>query len=438
VRNAVARFENVSRKFIIHHQKARSLQESLVNLFHRRNGTTEEFWALRDVSFELYPGETLGIIGANGSGKSTILKMLTRILEPTAGKVTVQGKVSALIELGAGFHQDLTGRENIFLNGSILGLSRREMAGKFDEIVAFSELERFIDTPIKHFSSGMYARLGFAVAVSVDPEILIIDEVLSVGDEIFQRKCMERIEEFRRHGKTIIFVSHDLAAVEKLCDRVIWMQNGTAVVQGAAALTVQSYLADSQRRDEQSRAVDHQVVVEQHQKGVQASNRDTDVAKISDVKLTTAEREERYTFRTGETLVARMHYWLEDPTAEHVIAVELRRADGLLIATLSCDIEGRSTFKPSHNNVIEVEIPALPVLAGSYELTTSIRRRLTRSQSSWPVTGPTCRFSVWADLDQTGIVVLSHRWSSPTRDLAPTGSDHQPLNGVGVAPRAST
>ncbi|MDA8218119.1 MAG: ABC transporter ATP-binding protein, partial [Dehalococcoidales bacterium] len=227
------KLEGVSKRFILHHERSRSFQEALVNLFRRRNGSREEFWALKNVSFEVRRGETLGLIGHNGSGKSTVLKLITRILEPTTGSIAVGGKVSALIEVGAGFHPDLTGRENVYLNGSILGIGRREMNSKLEEIIAFSELERFIDTPVKHYSSGMYARLGFSVAISVDPDILIVDEVLAVGDQSFQQKCIDRINHFRRIGKTMLFVSHSLPTVEKVCDRVIWLDHGLIMAEGA-------------------------------------------------------------------------------------------------------------------------------------------------------------------------------------------------------------
>lgn len=240
---AAVRLEHVSKRFILHHEKARSFQDALVNFFHRRNGSREEFWALKDVSFEVRRGEMLGIIGQNGSGKSTILKLITRILEPTAGRIAVDGKVSALIELGAGFHPDLTGRENIYLNGSILGLSRKEMNRKFDQIVAFSELERFIDTPVKHYSSGMYMRLGFSVAIHVEPDTLIIDEVLAVGDEAFQQKCLDKIEGFRRAGGTIVFVSHAMEQVERLCDRVVWLDQGQVREIGAPGAVIDAYAA---------------------------------------------------------------------------------------------------------------------------------------------------------------------------------------------------
>jgi lipopolysaccharide transport system ATP-binding protein len=202
---------------------------------------SQEFWALRDVSFELGQGNSLGIIGPNGSGKSTTLKLLSRILKPDQGTLEVNGRYGALIELGAGFHPDLTGRENVYLNGTILGMKRAEIAKKFDAIVAFAELEEFLDTPVKRYSSGMYARLGFSVAAHVDPEVLIVDEVLSVGDYHFQEKCFARMREFTRNGTTLIFVSHNLTAVGALCKTALLLHRGTPVYQGDVQDAIKTY-----------------------------------------------------------------------------------------------------------------------------------------------------------------------------------------------------
>ena len=236
-------FQGVSKRFTIHHERARSFQDLLIRRF-RQNDASEEFWALRDVSFTVAPGAALGVVGANGSGKSTLLKLMTRILAPTHGAVSVTGRVSALLELGAGFHPELSGRDNVFLNASILGLRRRDVAARFDDIVRFAELERFIDIPVKHYSSGMYARLGFAVAINVDPEILLIDEVLSVGDEAFQERCLQEIRRFHRAGKTLVLVSHDLAAIRSLCTEVMWLHDGRIAAHGASGAVVGQYLAE--------------------------------------------------------------------------------------------------------------------------------------------------------------------------------------------------
>lgn len=236
------KLDGISKRFMLHHDRPRSFQDFVINFFHRRNGSQEEFWALHDVSFDVQQGETFGIIGPNGSGKSTILKLITRVLEPTTGAITVNGKTSALIELGAGFHPDLTGRENVFLNGSILGIGRKEMERRFDDIVSFAELEQFIDTPVKHYSSGMYMRLGFAVAINVNPDILIIDEVLAVGDLRFQERCLDVMRGFQRDGKTIILVTHDIVTVRSFCTRAMLVYKGSPVEEGDVIQVTDRYV----------------------------------------------------------------------------------------------------------------------------------------------------------------------------------------------------
>jgi homopolymeric O-antigen transport system ATP-binding protein len=203
----------------------------------------EEFWALRDVSFEVNQGEVVGIIGRNGAGKSTLLKILSRITEPTEGRVTLRGRVASLLEVGTGFHPELTGRENIFLNGAILGMTRAEIKRKFDEIVAFAEVEKFLDTPVKRFSSGMYVRLAFAVAAHLEPEILLVDEVLAVGDVEFQKKCLGKMQDVSRGGRTVLFVSHNMAAIEALCNRVIYVEQGQIAADGPGTSPIRDYLA---------------------------------------------------------------------------------------------------------------------------------------------------------------------------------------------------
>lgn len=219
----------VGKRFLIHHQRATSLKERFLQT---RRSQAEEFWALRDIDLDIHGGETVGLIGANGSGKSTLLKLLAGILEPTAGTVRVRGRVASLLELGAGFNGELTGRENIYLNASILGLTRREINRNFDSIVDFSGLEQFIDNQVKHYSSGQYVRLGFAIAVHVEPDILLVDEVLAVGDEAFQAKCLAKITEFQEQGCTILFVTHALDLVPRLCNRGLVLDHGRVLHDG--------------------------------------------------------------------------------------------------------------------------------------------------------------------------------------------------------------
>lgn len=230
---------DVSKRFRLYRERNQSFKATAMR---GRRSSYDELWALRNISLEVAPGRTFGLIGDNGSGKSTLLKCLAKILVPDRGQVQVRGRVAALLELGSGFHPELTGRQNVYLNGTILGLSRRELERRFDDIVAFAGLEQAIDQPVKNYSSGMYARLGFAVATSVDPEVLLIDEVLAVGDATFQRRCAERISELRGQGRTIVLVSHASDSIRALCDEVLWLEKGRAVGQGPTSAVLDRYL----------------------------------------------------------------------------------------------------------------------------------------------------------------------------------------------------
>jgi ABC-type polysaccharide/polyol phosphate transport system ATPase subunit len=258
----VLKVQNVSKRFS-RGEMHDSLRDFVPSLFARLSGrartgsvTSKDFWALQDVSFELNRGEAFGIIGANGAGKSTILKLITGIMKPTTGRVELNGRLSALIEVGAGFHPDLTGRENIYLNGTILGMRRAEIDRKFDAIVEFSGLADFIDTPVKRYSTGMYARLGFSVAAHVDPDILIVDEVLSVGDIVFQNRCLEKMNRIIHSGATVIFVSHNLRAIAELCPRSILLEHGKVTATGPSQEVLRAYLESSGQEGRRARSKD--------------------------------------------------------------------------------------------------------------------------------------------------------------------------------------
>ena len=252
--DTIIQVENLSKKYILGHQQEgsssyKSLRETIANgvgsLFKGRSearAAQEEFWALKDVSFEIKQGDRVGIIGRNGAGKSTLLKVLSRITEPTDGSIRIKGRIASLLEVGTGFHPELTGRENIFLNGAILGMSKVEITRKFDEIVAFAEVEKFLDTPVKRYSSGMYVRLAFAVAAHLEPEILIVDEVLAVGDAQFQQKCLGKMEDVGREGRTVIFVSHNIGTITQLCTQAIYLKQGQMVSMGSTNEVVSNYL----------------------------------------------------------------------------------------------------------------------------------------------------------------------------------------------------
>ena len=249
--NPIIRVDQVSKQYRIGGREAayQTLRDSINSALRppwkwRRSNNSETLWALQDVSFEITPGEVVGIIGRNGAGKSTLLKVLSRITEPTDGRIDLYGRVGSLLEVGTGFHPELTGQENIYLNGSILGMRRSEIEKKFDEIVSFAEVEKFVNTPVKHYSSGMYLRLAFAVAAHLEPEILIVDEVLSVGDVNFQKKCLGKIGDIARAGRTVLFVSHNLGAVAQLCSRGIVLKNGRTVFDGEATTAISHYVED--------------------------------------------------------------------------------------------------------------------------------------------------------------------------------------------------
>ncbi len=251
--NTIITVENISKSYVLQHQKIRhndSFREHITNniksIFKKKDAdqsaSQETFWALNDVSFDINQGDRVGIIGRNGAGKSTLLKILSRIVTPTHGRIKIEGRVASLLEVGTGFHPELSGRENVFLNGSILGMSKNEIQKKFDEIVAFAEVERFLDTPVKRYSSGMYVRLAFAVAAHLEPEILIVDEVLAVGDAEFQKKCLGKMKDVSGEGRTVIFVSHNMAAVKALCNKGILLHNGSIKIIGSATHAIENYL----------------------------------------------------------------------------------------------------------------------------------------------------------------------------------------------------
>jgi lipopolysaccharide transport system ATP-binding protein len=313
---------------------------------------------LRDVSFGVEQGQMVGIVGVNGAGKSTALKLITRIIEPTSGKVEVSGRVSALLELGAGFHPDLTGRENVYLNGSVLGMSRSEIRRKFDDIVRFADLESSIDIPVRFYSSGMYMRLGFSVAIHAEPEILLVDEVLAVGDYAFQLKCLRKADELRDQGVTILFVSHDMDAVRELCDRAIWLDGGGVRAEGDPEQVVEQYLrgfADGELAQ-----------IERGKKLSRGQRWGSGEIEITDVRFLDAKGREQTCFVTGEPLQVEMHYVAYKRVENPVFGMALYAGDGTWINgsntySAGCDlgwVEGRGK--------VLYGVEALPLLEGSY------------------------------------------------------------------------
>ena len=342
---------DVSKRFRLYHERNQSVKAAIM-----RGGRAryEEFWALEDVSFDVKEGTTFALVGENGSGKSTMLKCLARILRPDKGAISVDGKLSALLELGAGFHPELSGRENVFLNGSILGLSKRELERRFDEIVAFAGLDRFIDMPVKNYSSGMYVRLGFSVAINVDPDVLLIDEVLAVGDEEFQRKCLERVAELRAAGKTIVVVTHSLATVRSLCDEAVWLDHGKLRERGKADQVADAYLGQVH--------VDLQVREEAHPRpGVGK-------LRFDRLELLEASGQPVDQVRTGDAVTFRAHYETTEPVHDPVFSFSVHAPDGVLVSAPTTSDAQVSVDKVDGSGVVDLRVPRLLLLLGNYDL----------------------------------------------------------------------
>jgi ABC-type polysaccharide/polyol phosphate transport system ATPase subunit len=355
---AAIRFEDVSKKFILHRERSRSFQDLALNLVRRDNNSREVFWALQDVSFTVEQGEMVGLIGPNGAGKSTALKLISRIIEPTSGRIEVNGRVGALLELGAGFHPDLTGRENIYLNGSILGLSRAQIRHRLDAIIDFAELEHFIDVPVRHYSSGMYVRLGFSVAVNTEPEILLVDEVLAVGDAAFQRKCLDRINDLRRKGVTILFVSHSAETVRAICPRALWLDNGRLVSDGLAESVVTRYLTHTWGALEGSLGPE---AGEDRRYG-------SGEVRIVGVRLLDGHGQEKQLFQVGEPLTVEMRYRAERRVERPVFGLAIHRSDGTHITGPNTQFAGLDIPVVKGEGAVLYRVDHLPLMEGTYYL----------------------------------------------------------------------
>ncbi len=383
----VIRVSDVSKQFRI--DKDKSLKERLV-LRRANRLPVEEFWALRDVSFELDAGSTLGLIGHNGSGKSTLLKMVGGILTPTKGFVEKRGRIAALLELGAGFHPDLTGRENVYLNASILGLSKVQTDKYFDAIVDFSGIEQFIDTQVKFYSSGMYVRLAFAVAVHVDPEILLVDEVLAVGDEPFQRKCLERIKTFQREGRTIVFVTHSLDQTRELCDRVILLEHGSVIVDGPPIEAIRTY------RDRYN-------VPEENPEEV--ADVGTGELTVTGVSVVGADGQPRTEFVPGDDVAVEIEVTAHQPVPAWVCGIELlNQVDALVFGTNSDLLGTRLPAFDSGVRRLRFTLPQIPMTEGVYSVTVAVHAPL--AEKEFHRLDRVTSFAVRADADQTGVVYL--------------------------------
>jgi ABC-type polysaccharide/polyol phosphate transport system ATPase subunit len=353
--NAVVEADRVSKKFRLFHERNTSLKATIVR---GRRTVVEDFWALRDVSFAVEEGETFGLIGENGSGKSTMLKCLTKILRPDSGSVRVEGKVSALLELGAGFHPELSGRENVYLNGAILGLSQKELRLRFDEIVDFAGIEQFIDEPVKNYSSGMYVRLGFSVAINVDPDVLFVDEVLAVGDEAFQRKCNEKFAELKNKGKTIVLVSHGLDGVQNICDRVAWFSHGNLMEIGAPREVIEAYTGTVH--------VDREVDDEGHNRWGSGEGRITEVALLDGKGRRTTS------LRSGEPATLQMSYEMSSAIERPVFGLAIYTVEGMHVTGPNSRDVDCVPDKLDGTGSVTISFDPITLLPGTYDLTVSL------------------------------------------------------------------
>ncbi len=343
------------KSYRLYHERNQYLKAAILK---GRRARYEEFWALKGIDFAVPTGSTFGVIGSNGSGKSTLLKTMAGILQPEKGSVKIEGRVSALLELGAGFHPELSGQENVFLNGAILGLTKKEIAARFDDIVEFAGIAEFIDTPVKNYSSGMFVRLGFAVAAHVEPDVLLIDEVLSVGDESFQRRCAEKIDEFRRDGRTIVFVSHGLGQVEQLCQNVAWIDKGDLRMIGPAADVISAYQGDSH----QAKRVE----------GEQGSRWGSGEAQIVNVALRDADGSDGALLTTLEAATIEVDVTAHTPLQDTVVVVRIDSLTGGTVWETSTRRNGRTIGLIDGPASVKIAIPSLPLLEGVYDLTVGI------------------------------------------------------------------
>ena len=403
----------------------------------------ETFEALKGVTFDVEQGRTFGIVGRNGSGKSTMLKLIAGIGRPTAGTVQVRGRVSALIELGAGFHPEISGRENVYINGMMLGLTKRDIAARFDEIVAFAELEDFIDAPVKTYSSGMYMRLGFAVAIHVDPDVLLVDEVLAVGDEAFTHKCLDKFAEFRRRGRTVLLVTHSLELVTRFCDEALWLDGGAIKAQGDPKRVVDAYLMDvAGTENQQLAAGDANAAAATGQSegrpphvpdAMDATDGGADLqvgppepegppdmfkavegrwgsreAEIVGVDLATPTGQPTHVFQSGDAMEIRLHVRARQPLTDVVFGVGIFSVDGVCCYGTNTHIEGAKAGELSGDGEVRFAIGRLDLVDGTYKLDVAVHRE---NGAPYDYHRQLYTFRVKSALKEAGIFRPPHRWT---------------------------
>lgn len=425
---SVIKIENVTKKFRLYSDRPLSIKENIVR---GMKNTYKEFYALNDVSFEVKKGSTIGLIGKNGSGKSTLLKMINRTMFPDKGKITINGKIASLIELGAGFHPELSGRENIYNNATIFGFSKEEIDKRLPEIIEFSELEEFIDNTLRTYSSGMYARLAFSVAIHVDADILLVDEILGVGDINFQSKCANKIYEMKRNGTTIILVTHDMSTIDRLCDYAVWLDHGKKIAEGSPKEIQNAYLKYMAEEQEERQKL------EETKEKIKEEEKDTEVEKedvrkkithlgehfgngnviFTSCKLLDEKGVDRRSFNTGQKIKLQTEYLCQvDPKDLQVnIGFEISNTQGIYIYGTNTSREGYKKIKLQKKGIIEIELENLKLLPGDYNIGIAIAD--LEEKASYDHYRSITQFKVYSNIHDVGLVRLGHKFIVDNKEI---------------------
>jgi lipopolysaccharide transport system ATP-binding protein len=417
---AAIEIRDVTKKFKLHSDRSTNLKELLTS--RRKRTGSQDFWALRGVGFDIPKGSTFGLIGHNGSGKSTLLKLVAGIHRPTSGSITHNGRISAMLELGAGFHPELSGRENVYLNGAILGMTRRQITAAMDEIIEFSGLAEFIDSPVKVYSSGMYVRLGFAIAVNLDPEILIIDEVIAVGDEDFQRRCFDHLATLKRRGITIVLVSHSLGLVQTLCDEVAWLDHGRLRAVGPAPEVTQEYLSEVGAVERQRDAAAKGVTADE---GDRLGSHEIDITDIEFVSGTGSPTKRAV---AGEPLRIRVHYEAHEKVVDPVVGIAVYTENKIHIAGSNSRMGGLRLGEVSGTGYVEWDLGRCPLNPGTFLVRAGMNDwSMAHTYDYWE-NGPELVVRPGTAAMYRGIVGLPNDWA------AESGADPLPVSANGAGP----
>lgn len=425
---SVIKIENVTKKFRLYSDRPLSIKENIVR---GMKNTYKEFYALNDVSFEVKKGSTIGLIGKNGSGKSTLLKMINRTMFPDKGKITINGKIASLIELGAGFHPELSGRENIYNNATIFGFSKEEIDKRLPEIIEFSELEEFIDNTLRTYSSGMYARLAFSVAIHVDADILLVDEILGVGDINFQSKCANKIYEMKRNGTTIILVTHDMSTIDRLCDYAVWLDHGKKIAEGSPKEIQNAYLKYmAEEQEERQKLEETKEKIEEEEKDTKVEKEDirkkiTHLGEhfgngnviFTSCKLLDEKGVDRRSFNIGQNVKLQAEYLCQvDPKDLQVnIGFEISNTQGVYIYGTNTSREGYKKIKLQKKGIIEIELENLKLLPGDYNIGIAIAD--LEEKASYDHYRSITQFKVYSNIHDVGLVRLGHKFIVDNKEI---------------------